>query len=41
MRSYFFAGTVRTWKVVVPDLGTVEGRSRSRRWNMAASMTAR
>ena len=25
MRSYFFAGTVRTWQVIVPDLGTVEG----------------
>jgi TP901-1 family phage major tail protein len=25
MRGYFFAGTVRNWQVIVPDLGTVEG----------------
>jgi TP901-1 family phage major tail protein len=25
VRSYFFAGTVRDWQVIVPDLGTVEG----------------
>ena len=25
MRGYFFAGTVRHWQVIVPDLGTVEG----------------
>ena len=25
LRSYFFAGTVRDWQVIVPDLGTVEG----------------
>jgi TP901-1 family phage major tail protein len=25
LRSYFFAGTVRDFQVIVPDLGTVEG----------------
>jgi TP901-1 family phage major tail protein len=25
VRSYFFAGTVRDWQVIVPELGTVEG----------------
>jgi TP901-1 family phage major tail protein len=25
LRQYFFAGTVRDWQVIVPDLGTVEG----------------
>jgi TP901-1 family phage major tail protein len=25
LRSYFFNGTVRAYKVIVPDLGTVEG----------------
>ena len=25
LRAYFFAGTVRDWQVIVPDLGTVEG----------------
>jgi TP901-1 family phage major tail protein len=26
LRAYFFAGTVRDWQVIVPDLGTVEGK---------------
>jgi TP901-1 family phage major tail protein len=26
LRAYFFAGTVRDWHVIVPDLGTVEGK---------------
>ncbi len=25
LRSYFFNGTIRSWRVVVPDFGTVEG----------------
>jgi TP901-1 family phage major tail protein len=25
LRQYFFNGTVRDWRVIVPDLGTVEG----------------
>jgi TP901-1 family phage major tail protein len=25
LRQYFFAGTVRDWQVIVPELGTVEG----------------
>src|SRR5665647_34292 len=25
LRSYFFNGTVRDWRVIVPELGTVEG----------------
>jgi TP901-1 family phage major tail protein len=25
LRQYFFNGTVRAWRVIVPDLGTVEG----------------
>ncbi len=25
LRSYFFNGTIRPWRVVVPDFGTVEG----------------
>lgn len=25
VRSYFFNGTVRNWRVIVPELGTVEG----------------
>ncbi len=25
MRSYFFAGTIRDWQIVIPDFGTVEG----------------
>jgi TP901-1 family phage major tail protein len=25
VRGYFFAGTVRDWQVIVPELGTVEG----------------
>ena len=25
VRQYFFNGTVRTWQVIVPELGTVEG----------------
>jgi TP901-1 family phage major tail protein len=25
LRSYFFNGTIRAWRVIVPDLGTVEG----------------
>ena len=25
LRSYFFNGTVRAWRVIVPELGTVEG----------------
>jgi TP901-1 family phage major tail protein len=25
LRSYFFNGTIRSWRVIVPDLGTVEG----------------
>jgi len=25
LRAYFFAGTVRDWQVIVPELGTVEG----------------
>jgi TP901-1 family phage major tail protein len=25
VRQYFFAGTVRDWQVIVPELGTVEG----------------
>ncbi len=25
IRGYFFDGTVRTWQVVVPDFGTIEG----------------
>ena len=25
MRSLFFAGTIRDWRVIVPDFGTVEG----------------
>ena len=25
LRQYFFAGTVRDWQVIVPDLGAVEG----------------
>ena len=25
LRSYFFNGTVRNWRVIVPELGTVEG----------------
>ncbi len=25
LRQYFFAGTVRDWQVIVPDLGIVEG----------------
>jgi TP901-1 family phage major tail protein len=26
LRAYFFAGTVRDWQVIVPDLGTVQGK---------------
>jgi TP901-1 family phage major tail protein len=25
VRQYFFNGTVRDWRVIVPELGTVEG----------------
>jgi TP901-1 family phage major tail protein len=25
VRSYFFAGTIRSWQVIVPDFGTVAG----------------
>jgi TP901-1 family phage major tail protein len=25
IRSYFFNGTIRSWQVIVPDFGTVEG----------------
>lgn len=25
VRSYFFAGTIRDWQIVIPDFGTVEG----------------
>jgi TP901-1 family phage major tail protein len=25
LRSYFFNGTIRSWRVIVPDFGTVEG----------------
>lgn len=25
IRSYFFEGTIRTWQIVIPDFGTVEG----------------
>ncbi len=25
IRSYFFAGTVRNWQVIIPDFGTIEG----------------
>jgi TP901-1 family phage major tail protein len=25
LRQFFFNGTVRDWRVIVPDLGTVEG----------------
>ena len=25
MRSYFFAGTIRDWQIVVPDFGVIEG----------------
>jgi len=25
LRAYFFAGTVRDWQVIVPDLGTIAG----------------
>jgi TP901-1 family phage major tail protein len=25
IRAYFFAGTIRDWRVVIPDFGTVQG----------------
>ena len=25
IRSYFFAGTIRKWQVIIPDFGSVEG----------------
>jgi TP901-1 family phage major tail protein len=25
IRAYFFAGTIRNWRVVIPDFGTVQG----------------
>jgi predicted secreted protein len=40
LRQYFFNGTVRAWRLIVPELGTVEACSTSPRSNMAASMTA-
>ncbi len=41
VRSYVFGGTIREWQVVVPDFGTVEGRSRSRRSSSRDGTTAR
>ena len=38
LRSYFFNGTIRAWRVMVPDLGTVEGLfqiAESRIWRPA------
>ncbi len=31
VRSAFFSGAILNWQVVIPDFGTVTGRSRSRR----------
>ena len=40
-RQVFFDGEVPLLQVIVPDFGTIEGRSRLPRWNIPAAITAR
>jgi len=41
IRTRFFGAEIAAWQFVIPDFGTVKGRSRSPRWNIPARMTAR